>query len=316
MNDYRVLTSEIKVPKEWPVEGIQNLIEFLAQDGICCHQSGKKFVMTVGNVSAMITTNGTRPGYVFKKIEQIDDENTYRTDLIVPAKIVILKRKPGGPDDKEEESTQCLPMNLKFDHLITKLLVKRPDRHTVVTVVPDLQRILLLKGITGLKMYDYSFRTTYRVHNIKRLDDIVSDMKLADSSIAAELVSENRWDIVCYDRLPRPQYVQALSVTWCLRSDLGWNPGPTLVSVSRTIPTSAGKCWAGRLRWAPALGVHWESGQARRHARPASAASGADRSTRGRRLCKSRWRRAPPPAHASPPVDHAYVGCTGRCEAA
>ncbi|ACE75474.1 conserved hypothetical protein [Bracoviriform indiense] len=205
MSDYQPLTPEIKVPREWPVESMQNIIVLLAQDAICCHRSGKKFAMTVGDVSAMITDNGTRPGYIFKKIKQIDDENIYRTDLIMPAKITILKRKPGGPDDHEAESVQYLPMNLKFDHLITKLIVKRPDRHTVATVVPDLQRILHLKGITGLEMYDYTFRTTYRVHNIKRLDDIISDIKLSDSSIAAELVSENRWDIVCYDRLPQSQ---------------------------------------------------------------------------------------------------------------
>ncbi|CAH2088311.1 unnamed protein product [Euphydryas editha] len=139
MNEYQAPIPEIQVPKEWPVDGIENIVKFLLQDAINCHQSGKKFVMTVDNVPAVIKDNRTRPGYI-KKIKEIE----------------------------------YLPMNLKCDHPIAKLVSTNPDRHIVMTIIPDVEKILLLKGITGSEKYNnYTIRTTYRVHNIKWLDDIM-----------------------------------------------------------------------------------------------------------------------------------------------
>ncbi|AEE09488.1 conserved hypothetical protein [Cotesia vestalis bracovirus] len=173
MNEYQALTPEIQVPKEWPVDGIQNIVTFLIQDAINCHRSGKKFVMTVDNVSAMVKDNAAKPGFVLKKIKEIKDEDTYRIDLIIPSKITILKRANIGPNDVKAESVEYLPMNLKFDHPIAKLISTSPERHMVATLVPDVEQILLLKGITGSERHDYTIRATYRVHNIKWLDDIV-----------------------------------------------------------------------------------------------------------------------------------------------
>ncbi|CAG17403.1 hypothetical protein CcBV_4.1a [Bracoviriform congregatae] len=176
MNEYQALTPEIQVPKEWTVDGIKNIVEYLVQDAINCHRSGKKFVMTVGNVPAMIKDNGTKPGYVFKKIKEIE----------------------------------YLPMNLKFDHPIAKFVSTNPDRHTVMTIVPDVEKILLLKGIVGSEKYNYTLRTTYRVHNIKWLDDTMSDMETGESTaesfiVNAHQISKNKWDIVGYNRPPQPQ---------------------------------------------------------------------------------------------------------------
>ncbi|ABK63361.1 hypothetical protein [Cotesia plutellae polydnavirus] len=173
MNEYQALTPEIQVPKEWPVDGIENIVTFLIQDAINCHRSGKKFVMTVDNVSAMVKDNAAKPGFVLKKIKEIKDEDTYRIDLIIPSKITILKRANIGPNDVKAESVEYLPMNLKFDHPIAKLISTSPERHMVATLVPDVEQILLLKGITGSERHDYTIRATYRVHNIKWLDDIV-----------------------------------------------------------------------------------------------------------------------------------------------
>ncbi|CAD6244698.1 GSCOCT00013425001.2-RA-CDS [Cotesia congregata] len=210
MNEYQALTPEIQVPKEWTVDGIKNIVEYLVQDAINCHRSGKKFVMTVGNVPAMIKDNGTKPGYVFKKIKEIKNEDTCKIDLIIPARITILKRTNIGPNDKKEEAVEYLPMNLKFDHPIAKFVSTNPDRHTVMTIVPDVEKILLLKGIVGSEKYNYTLRTTYRVHNIKWLDDTMSDMETGESTaesfiVNAHQISKNKWDIVGYNRPPQPQ---------------------------------------------------------------------------------------------------------------
>ncbi|CAH2088838.1 unnamed protein product [Euphydryas editha] len=103
------------------------------------------------------------------------DEDTYKIDLIIPARIAILKHTNIGPNEKKEESVEYLPMNLKCDHPIAKLVSTNPDRHIVMTIIPDFEKILLLKGITGSEKYHYTISTTYRVHNIKWLDDIIFD---------------------------------------------------------------------------------------------------------------------------------------------
>lgn len=71
MNEYQALTPDIQVPKEWPVDGLENIVTFLIQDVINCHRSGKKVVMTVNNVSAVIKENRAKPGFLLKKIKEM-----------------------------------------------------------------------------------------------------------------------------------------------------------------------------------------------------------------------------------------------------
>ena len=71
MNEYRFLTPDIKVPKQWPVKGIENVITFLAQDAVNCYRSGQQFVMTVANIPTKIIDNEKKPGYVFQKIKEM-----------------------------------------------------------------------------------------------------------------------------------------------------------------------------------------------------------------------------------------------------
>nr|CCQ19270.1 BV12-like [Cotesia sesamiae Kitale bracovirus] len=210
MNEYQALTPDIQVPKEWPVDGLENIVTFLIQDVINCHRSGKKVVMTVNNVSAVIKENRAKPGFLLKKIKEIKDEDTYRIDLIIPSKIIILKHANIGPSDKKAESIDDPPMNLKFDHPITKLISTNLDRHMVATLVPDVEKILLLKGIIDSEKEDYIIQATYRVHDIKWLDDSVYDIETGQSTtesaiVDAQKISKNKWDIVCYSYLSQYQ---------------------------------------------------------------------------------------------------------------
>ncbi|KAH0555165.1 uncharacterized protein LOC123263855 [Cotesia glomerata] len=228
MNEYQALTPEIQVPKEWPVNGIKNIVEFVVQDAINCYRSGKKLIMTVGNVSAMIKDNGTKPGYVFKKLKEIKDEDTYKIDLIIPVRVTILKHTNIGPNDKKDEAVEYLPMNLKFDHPIAKLVSTNPDRHTVMTIVPDVNKFLLLKGIKGSEKYNYAICTTYRVHNIKWLDDIMTNVESGESTtetsiVNAQQISKNKWDIMCYHCPPQPQrfwYSLEVALPWIITSGI------------------------------------------------------------------------------------------------
>ncbi len=72
MKEYLNLTSEIQVPREWPLESAKGLITPLVRSAIIIHnQSDWKVVLTIGDVSAMITKNGTGHGYRFEKIKEM-----------------------------------------------------------------------------------------------------------------------------------------------------------------------------------------------------------------------------------------------------
>lgn len=71
MSEYESLTSEIQVPKDWPVKTGRNVIIHLVESAINRHRSGQKVIFIIGKVSALITDNETSPGYVLKKIEEM-----------------------------------------------------------------------------------------------------------------------------------------------------------------------------------------------------------------------------------------------------
>ncbi|XP_044582816.1 uncharacterized protein LOC123263846 isoform X2 [Cotesia glomerata] len=224
MSEYQYLTSEIQVPKEWPVNIARQLFEHLVKNATIRHRKGQQVVVTIENVSAVVTKFKNKPGYILEKIEEIKDESTYKIDLIFPAKVVILPLKPGGIHRREEESIQCLPIILKSDHFISSMLVLNPKLHQVITVEPNMEKILKLKGITGPEKYNYGFQTTYTIRKIKCLDDNVRDIEPTPStsaepstsagsstsagpSTSQEQITDDEWNIMTYDKLsPHKQF--------------------------------------------------------------------------------------------------------------
>ncbi len=72
MSEYQYLTSEIQVPKEWPVEVGRNMIIHIVQDAIDHHEfKGQQTVLTIEKVSALVTANKNKPGYLLEKIEEM-----------------------------------------------------------------------------------------------------------------------------------------------------------------------------------------------------------------------------------------------------
>lgn len=71
MSEYQTLTSEILVPREWPVEVGRGMITAVVKYAISVHETGCKVVLTIGDVSAMITNNGVDQGYRLERVEEM-----------------------------------------------------------------------------------------------------------------------------------------------------------------------------------------------------------------------------------------------------
>lgn len=70
MKKYQNLTSKIQVPIEWPVESAKGIIIPLVKNAITIHhQTDWRVVMTIGDVSAMITEHEL--GYRLKTTEEM-----------------------------------------------------------------------------------------------------------------------------------------------------------------------------------------------------------------------------------------------------
>nr|ACE75222.1 conserved hypothetical protein [Glyptapanteles flavicoxis] len=211
MNEYQYLTSKIQVPKEWPVEAGRNMFIYVVQDAISHHELGQRTVLTIEKVSALVTSNKNTPGYLLEKIEKINGEDIYRIDLIMPVRAILLTIKSVGIHRSEEESVQCLPMTLRFDHPISQMFWTRSDRQKVVTAVPDLRKILHLKGITGPEMYNHALRTTYKIRKANCFNGIEDQQEpipytSAGPSTYTEQETDEEWDdVVFYDYLPPAQ---------------------------------------------------------------------------------------------------------------
>lgn len=71
MSEYQYFSSEIIVPKEWPLNTGGYLIPVAVDQAISNHQSGVKISLTVSDVTGLVIDNENGPGYIFKKIEEM-----------------------------------------------------------------------------------------------------------------------------------------------------------------------------------------------------------------------------------------------------
>nr|AGO14407.1 BV12 family protein [Cotesia sesamiae Mombasa bracovirus] len=210
MSEYQYLTSEIQVPKEWQVEIARQLFVNFVKNAIIRYRRGQRVVITIKNVSALITKVENKPKYLLERIEEINDEGTFRMELILPSKIVMLPFQLHGIRRGEQESLQCMPMVVKSNDIISPLIVLNPESHKVLTLIPDVKKILKLKGITGPERYNYVFQTTYTIQKNKWLKNSVLEIDpipstSAGPSTSQEQVTDDEWTIVTYDRLEPPK---------------------------------------------------------------------------------------------------------------
>lgn len=68
MDRYQFLTLEIKVPSDWPVQGIHDQIMEVVQTAIAYYLSGQQVIATIGNVSALVTEEDSVSRYFFKRV--------------------------------------------------------------------------------------------------------------------------------------------------------------------------------------------------------------------------------------------------------
>lgn len=71
MSEYQYLTSEIQVPKEWPVEIARQLFVHFVENAITRHRRGQRVVITIENVSALVTKIENKPKYLLERIEEM-----------------------------------------------------------------------------------------------------------------------------------------------------------------------------------------------------------------------------------------------------
>lgn len=71
MRGYQTLTSEILVPIEWPVEVGRGLITAVVKHAVSIHKTGHKIVLTIGDVSALVTNNEMGQGYRLERVEEM-----------------------------------------------------------------------------------------------------------------------------------------------------------------------------------------------------------------------------------------------------
>lgn len=68
MSQYQYLTSEIQVPKEWPVEIARQLFVRFVENAITRHRRGQQVVITIENVSAIVIKVENKPKYLLERI--------------------------------------------------------------------------------------------------------------------------------------------------------------------------------------------------------------------------------------------------------
>ncbi len=71
MNEYQILTSEILVPIEWPVEVGKDMVTSVVKYAISIHKTGCKVVLTIGDVSALVTYDETDQVYRLERVEEM-----------------------------------------------------------------------------------------------------------------------------------------------------------------------------------------------------------------------------------------------------
>ncbi|XP_074114578.1 uncharacterized protein LOC141537474 [Cotesia typhae] len=140
MSEYQYLTSEIQVPKEWQVDIARQVFVDFVKNAIIRYRRGQRVVITIKNVSALITKVENEPKYLLEKIEEINDEGTFIMELILPSKIVMLPFQPHGIRRGEQEPVQCMPMVIKSNHIISPLIVLNSKSYKVLTLIPDVKK--------------------------------------------------------------------------------------------------------------------------------------------------------------------------------
>ncbi|CAD6244013.1 GSCOCT00014300001.2-RA-CDS [Cotesia congregata] len=204
MSEYQLLTSEIMVPKEWPIKTAKNLITNIAKQAISNHQKGVKISLTVSDVTGLVIDNENGPGYIFKKIEEIH-EDTGRIDLLIPVRTDIIMPEPNLLAPTGSHRSEIVSIDVRYDHPISRMLVPKSDRHVVLIAAPIIEEVLEKKGVRGYEMYDYTLRSTYTINN-KSYNDVLKQ-KLSSSSqsghpsISIERIGTDKWIIVYNDRL-------------------------------------------------------------------------------------------------------------------
>nr|CCQ19189.1 conserved hypothetical protein BV12-like [Cotesia sesamiae Kitale bracovirus] len=210
MSEYQYLTSEIQVPKEWQVDIARQVFVDFVKKAIIHYRRGQRVVVTINNVSALINKVENTPKYLLERIEEINDEGTFIMELILPSKIVMLPFQLHGICQGEQESVQCMPMVIKSNHIISPLVMLNPESYKVLTLIPDVKKILKLKGITGPERYNYVFQTTYTIRKNKWLKNSALEIDpipstSAGPSMSQEQVMDDEWTIVTYGRLEPPK---------------------------------------------------------------------------------------------------------------
>ncbi|KAG8033949.1 hypothetical protein G9C98_008430 [Cotesia typhae] len=71
MSEYQYLTSEIQVPKEWQVDIARQVFVDFVKNAIIRYRRGQRVVITIKNVSALITKVENEPKYLLEKIEEM-----------------------------------------------------------------------------------------------------------------------------------------------------------------------------------------------------------------------------------------------------
>lgn len=67
MEGYQYLTFDIQVPSDWPVQEIRNEISLIAHNATMRYLSGEEVIVTLRNISTLVTQHDSGIGYVFKK---------------------------------------------------------------------------------------------------------------------------------------------------------------------------------------------------------------------------------------------------------
>ena len=71
MMEYQYLTPEIQVPQEWPIELNPALFIDILRKAIMIYLKGRRVIVNVGVVSALVTEDKKKTEYLFEKTEEM-----------------------------------------------------------------------------------------------------------------------------------------------------------------------------------------------------------------------------------------------------
>ncbi|XP_061725178.1 uncharacterized protein LOC133531091 [Cydia pomonella] len=198
MEGYQTIVFGIQVPSAWPCEEIRSEILKAVRNAIVHHLDEEQVVLTINNISTKPIQNDSGIGYLFQIIEEIP-ENSYKIELILPSEILLISGEERNHISVETE-------NLKFHSLDMELVQEMPGRGEITIAVPDICKILKIRGVTGDFIHQAIFKTTYQKIKIMGLSKVLHQFTFnPDPTIFGKKITENEMKIICFDQIPVPQ---------------------------------------------------------------------------------------------------------------